>query len=221
MTNPPRPARTKKPTWVIDKERARRASAAETVWLFGLHAVRDALLNPNRTRLRLVLWGLDHGLSEFPESPPPGLVTIPNIVEVPKQHYTLAGYRPAGKRAIRIDMLERLADLLRAKDWRAGFEATPEMLSITGMTLEQFSGLMQGLGYSADRGERAKVKATETPAVIGPEVADPAMRYSGNNLACTSCHQENATKPYAMPWTGVTGRFRRSDRHRPPLSSEK
>ena len=45
----------KKPSWVIDKEKAKRASAAETVWLFGLHAVRDALMNQNRVRLRLVV----------------------------------------------------------------------------------------------------------------------------------------------------------------------
>lgn len=45
----------KKPTWVVDKERAKRAAAAETIWLFGIHAVRDALMNPRREKLRLVV----------------------------------------------------------------------------------------------------------------------------------------------------------------------
>ena len=118
-----------------------------------------ALLKPAPTRLRLVLWSLAQGLDMFPESPPPGLVTIPNLPDVPMQHYTLSGYRPAGSRAVRIDMLERLADILRTRDARAGFEAAPEMLSITGMTLEQFADLMQGLGYAAEKGERVKVRS--------------------------------------------------------------
>jgi ATP-dependent RNA helicase SUPV3L1/SUV3 len=129
-----------------------------------------ALLKPAPTRLRLVLWSLWNGLQEFPESPPPGLVTIPNVAEVPKQHYTLAGYHPAGTRAIRIDMLERLADILRQKDSRAGFEATPDMLSITGMTLDQFADLMSGLGYKGEKGERVKVKAAEAPKA--PEISE-------------------------------------------------
>jgi len=141
---------------------------------FGQYTIfLPALLKPAPTRLRLVLWSLFNGLSEFPESPPPGLVTIPNIADVPPQHYTLSGYHPAGTRAIRIDMLERLADILRQKDSRAGFEATPDMLSITGMTLDQFSDLMGGLGYKGEKAERVKVKAE--PAPTAP-VIDEALQ---------------------------------------------
>ena len=116
------------------------------------------LLKPAPTRLRLILWALSQNLAEFPEAPPPGLVTVPANKEAPENYDDMAGYRNAGERAIRIDMLERLADLLRVEDSRGGFEANADMLSITGMTLEQFANLMEGLGYSSEKAERQKSK---------------------------------------------------------------
>ena len=116
------------------------------------------LLKPAPTRLRLILWALSQNLAEFPEAPPPGLVTVPANKEAPENYDDMAGYRNAGERAIRIDMLERLADLIRVEDSRGGFEANADMLSITGMTLEQFANLMEGLGYSSEKAERQKSK---------------------------------------------------------------
>lgn len=131
------------------------------------------LLKPAPTRLRLVLWSLTKGLQEFPEAPPPGLVTVPAAKGAPAGYHTMSGYRAAGERAVRIDMLERLADMLRAEDSRGGFEATPDMLSITGTTLEQFADLMQGLGYKGDRGERVKVKVAQAPVEPSEPKVEP------------------------------------------------
>ena len=47
----------------------------------------------------------------------------------------------------------------------------------------------------------------ETYSVMGPEVRDSAMRYSGNNLSCQSCHLQGGTQRFAIPMVGVYGLF--------------
>lgn len=46
-----------------------------------------------------------------------------------------------------------------------------------------------------------------TFSLIGPEVADPTHRFSGNNLACQSCHLEAGTKQFGIPFQGVYADF--------------
>lgn len=187
---------------VKDLDQEARSALRKHGLRFGQYTVfMPALLKPAPTRLRLVLWSLANGLAEFPESPPPGLVTIPVANGVPHAHYLLAGYQPAGARAIRIDMLERLADLLRACDTRAGFEAAPDMLSITGLTLEQFADLMQGLGFVAERGERIKARPTPAGAedAPAPTTAEAVTAEAATGQEATAPQAETAAPDATAP----------------------
>jgi ATP-dependent RNA helicase SUPV3L1/SUV3 len=175
------------------------------------------LLKPAPTRLRLVLWSLAKDLAEFPEAPPPGLVTVPSDKAAVPGYYAMAGYRAAGERAIRIDMLERLADMLRDQDSRGGFEGTADMLSITGMTLEQFADLMAGLGYKADKSERAKVKAVKAdaaPAVEADADAAPAVETETDAAPVDTAAEEAPEMEvfYTFTWGGRANNARQGGR---------
>lgn len=149
------------------------------------------LLKPAPTRLRVMLWGLAQGMEDIPAPPPPGVVTMPAPEGVPNAYFPMAGYRKAGTRALRLDMLERLADMIRPLDARKGFEATPDMLSITGLTLEQFADLMSGIGFRGERGEREKAKKEPKPTETSPETASAG--------AATPAESEAKPAPDAPP----------------------
>ncbi len=124
------------------------------------------LLKPAPTQLRLVLWAVFEGFADFPIVPSAGLVTIPALKNMPSGYHWRAGYQELGDWAVRIDMLERLANMIRECDVKEGFESHCDMLSITGASLETFASMMQELGYSADKHTRMKV------AVAGDDVAE-------------------------------------------------
>lgn len=49
-----------------------------------------------------------------------------------------------------------------------------------------------------------------TYALVGPDVADASMRFSGNNLACGSCHLDGGRQRYALSFIGVADAYPRN-----------
>ncbi len=87
---------------------------------FGAHHIYvPALLKPGPSGLLAMLWGLQNdgldtpGVAELPSLSAAGRTTIPVDHTIPKELYRVVGYRLCGERAVRIDILERLADLIR------------------------------------------------------------------------------------------------------------
>src|SRR5262249_4372037 len=54
---------------------------------------------------------------------------------------------------------------------------------------------------------RGRDLITATYAHVGPEVADPAKRFAGHNLACGNCHLQAGTKKFGIPLFGLFGKF--------------
>ncbi len=158
------------------------------------HIYLPLLLKPAPRALATQLWALKHespdakGVGDLLHLAASGRTSIPVDKETPKQLYRTAGYRVAGERAVRVDILERLADLIRpALSWREtspgpkpdgvfdgrGFTVTGAMTSLTGASGEDFASILRSLGYRMDRRPKP---AEPKPAEAAPaaESAAPA-----------------------------------------------
>ncbi len=119
----------------------------------GLESVfLPALLKPRAARLRGLLWAVWQ--CARPHAPPaPGLVTVAVAKDVPRAFYEAVGYRVAGGRAIRVDILDRVAVRLQHAARKGPVALSPEHLSLLGLSAEQIVPVFRALGYhEADDG---------------------------------------------------------------------
>ena len=77
------------------------------------HVFMPILLKPDPTALRCQLWSIFQERSEIPPSPPAGRVSFETDSTLHWTYYLTAGYAVFNKLAVRLDMLDRLAGLLR------------------------------------------------------------------------------------------------------------
>lgn len=173
-----------------------RASIRKHGIRFGAyHIFMPALLKPAPAELITLLWalkndGLDKpGYGELIPALAAGRTSIVTDPSFERTFYKLAGFRFLGKRAVRIDILERLADIIRPLlQWKPGttarpegaydgrrFTATTSMLSILGATPDDMEEILKGLGYRADsvtaEEATAFLSAEDTKISVSPAVA--------------------------------------------------
>ncbi|GFO83567.1 MAG: hypothetical protein A49_31940 [Methyloceanibacter sp.] len=174
-----------------------------------------ALLKPAAAELLLLLWAL-HGGREYgidvdamPERPQQGLTSVPADQALPEPYWRAAGFHVAGNRAVRIDMLERLSDLIRARvTWRQAPEApAPEASAPEAPAPEVTAVVSPAVEALTSEAEGAEVPAAPSPEPAGePAGARTASADGGGSGTDTAPAPAAATspKPPAGPW-GATG----------------
>ena len=181
-----------------DLDQPSRASLRKYGVRFGAyHIYVPPLLKPAARALASLLWAQKQdtidmsvlqGAQHLAGS---GRTSFPVDKSLDRDAYRVLGYKQCGERAVRVDILERLADLIRpALAWRetssgdkpAGafdgrsFVVTQAMTSLTGSAGEDFASILRALGYRMERRpapppkpaavEAAQPAATELPAAM-------------------------------------------------------
>ncbi len=162
----------------LDQE-ARAALRRLGVRFGAFHVFVPALLKPGPASIVTLLWALKNdakdrpGFGDVVAALAAGRTSIAVDAGFDRAFYRLAGFRVAGTRAVRVDILERLADQIRpALAWKPGqgprpdgafdgqaFIVTPPMMSILGATQNDMEEILKSLGYRGNEIPAADVAA--------------------------------------------------------------
>jgi ATP-dependent RNA helicase SUPV3L1/SUV3 len=160
------------------------------------HLFLPQLLKPAPRALAAQLWALKNGgldvkgLDEVPHLAASGRTSFVADPEIPAELYRAAGFRVCGERAVRVDILERLADLIRpAIAYRPGvtagnpppgtadkdaFVVTGAMTSLAGCSGDAFASILRSLGYVMERRPGPAITVPLVPAASMQAVATAA-----------------------------------------------
>ena len=185
--------RAKIATEMKDLDQPSRASLRKCGVRFGAyHIYVPALLKPAARALASLLWALKldtvdmAALSGAQHLAGSGRTSFPVDKSLDRDAYRVLGYKQCGERAVRVDILERLADLIRpALSWRQGslgekptgafdgrsFVVTQSMTSLTGSAGEDFASILRALGY---RSEKRAPLPPAPPVVVEAAPAEAA-----------------------------------------------
>ena len=141
-------------------------------------------------------------------------------MEKPEGFYAICGYRVCGKRAVRVDMLERLSDLIRDRVfWKpripeeqrpagsvegGGFTVVSDMMSLVGCSGEEFEEILRSLGFRDQKKQVSKpapfVLASPT-AVVETAVVESSAEAPAEIVAdaAPEPNVEAAPEPVAEP----------------------
>src|SRR5439155_1742189 len=199
-----------------DLDQASRATLRKYGVRFGAyHIYFPGLLKPAARALASLLWAEKQdnvdmsALSGAQHLASSGRTSFPVDKALPRDAYRMLGYRQCGERAVRVDILERLADLIRpALAWREsspgekptgafdgrGFVVTQAMTSLTGSAGEDFASVLRALGYRMDK--RPPLPVKPAAAVAEAPVADAAAaEASSEETPATEMPVEDAAAP--------------------------
>jgi ATP-dependent RNA helicase SUPV3L1/SUV3 len=153
-----------------------------------------ALIKPAARTLALQLWGLQAPgdgdgalLAALAQVASSGRTSLSLDKTISRDGYRVAGYRPCGERIVRVDVLERLAGMIRGAivegQARAalepaghgtsnGFVVSGQMTSLTGCAGEQFASILRSMGFRSVEMKRSEFIGSP-PAVESPQERKP------------------------------------------------